>query len=124
MAVIPCWCKKNMLFFHSSSACPRLRKSVMRRKRGQSPSKRFYGEPPPVCLCTPAQEPEVHLCLCLNVNVRVCWSCPITRSCCVDMMQQSVTVTAVKLSSQTGVIIALRVTCKETIFIEYCETSS
>lgn len=34
-------------------------------------------------------------------------------------MQQSVTVIGVKLSSQTGVITALHVTCKNTIFINY-----
>lgn len=69
MSVSSHWCEVNLMiaiksFFlpsHSSSAYPRLRKSVMRRKRGQSPSKRSYGELPPVCLCTPAQEQEVRL---------------------------------------------------------------
>lgn len=119
----------KICLFHSSSAFPRLRRSVMRRKRGQSPNRRSYGELPPVFLCTPAQEPEVRLSRvskCETVRVRMnlsaclhplCLSCSVTRHRCVDMMQQSVTVTAVKLSSLTGVITAPRVTCKKTIDI-------
>lgn len=85
------WYKVNLMialksFFlpsHSSSAYPRLRKSVMRRKRGQSPSKRSYGELPPVCLCTPAQEPEVRLTY-MRVQMwtrhvsPLCRCCPLT----------------------------------------------
>lgn len=57
-----------------------------------------------------------------NVNVsRFCsvGAVLLPHTCCVDAMQQSDTVTAVRLSSQTGVITAPRATCKKTIFVEY-----
>lgn len=63
------WLLKHLplFFLNFSFACPRLRRSVTRRKRGQRPSKRSYGGLPPVCLYTPAQELEVN---------RVCvWVC-------------------------------------------------
>lgn len=80
IAVTCCWHKVNpvvalgsfFIFPRSSSAYPKLRKSVTRRRRGQSPSKRSYGELPPVYLCTPAQEPEVRL-TCVSKCERVCF---------------------------------------------------
>ena len=73
------WLLKHLplFFLNFSFACPRLRRSVMRKKRGQSPSKRSYGGLPPVCLYTPAQELEVNLvfvcvheCVCVSVCLR------------------------------------------------------
>lgn len=64
--------------------------------------------------------------VCPNVNENeFCLSAPprrsrpLTRYCCVGMTQRSVTATAVKLSSQTGVITAPRATCKNTLFTEH-----
>lgn len=44
----------------ASFACQRLKRSAMKRKRGQNPSKRSSGELRAICLSTPAQEREVH----------------------------------------------------------------
>lgn len=91
----------------------------MRRRKGQSPSRRSCGELPPVCLCTPAQEPEVRL---ASVSKRSMSSLTSvlepSSNCYVNAMQQSVTVTAVKSSSLTAVITALHVTCKENPFMK------
>lgn len=55
---------------------------------------------------------------CLHLCVGAIWLI-LTSYCCVNMMQQSVTVIGVKLSSQTGVITAPHVTCKKIMFIDY-----
>lgn len=116
------WSNCNLYFLKKMCAAPlpssfayqRLRRRVMKRRRGQSPSRRSCGELPPICLCIPAQAPEVllHSHMSVRINVSVLKSFPFWQDHCVTMMQQSDTVTAVKLSSRTAVITAPRVTCK------------
>lgn len=97
-----------------SFACQRLKKSAMKRKRGQNPSKRSSGELRAICLSTPAQEQEVPL---------VTHPCPkllflkLTLNHNRDLsLQRSVTVTAVRWSNLTGVITAPPATCKAYLF--------
>lgn len=109
----------------SSSAWLRLRRSVTRRRNGQNPSKRFCGELPPACHFTPALEQEVraHWALTFSIPVYSWYRLQFTilshnnTDISSDQIriffffQQFVTVTAVKLSSLTVVITALRATC-------------